>query len=55
MLSRKGIPVQILQELMGHSSPATTMKYVKVADEQKVEAVEKIEITGDCYVQCTDN
>jgi integrase len=42
MLSRKGIPVQIIQELMGHSSPITTMGYVKVADEQKVTAVNKL-------------
>jgi len=45
MLSLKGIPVQIIQELMGHSSLATTMGYFKVADEQKVQAVGKIEST----------
>jgi len=44
MLSRKGIPVQIIQELMGHSSPATTMGYVKVADEQKVQAVRALQL-----------
>jgi integrase/recombinase XerD len=42
MLSRKGIPVQIIQELMGHPSPTTTMGYVKVANEQKVTAVNKL-------------
>ena len=47
MLSRKGVPVQVIQELMGHSSPATTMGYVKVADKQKVQAVEKIKIITD--------
>ncbi|GAB6075125.1 tyrosine-type recombinase/integrase [Desulfurobacterium crinifex] len=47
MLSRRGIPVQIIQELMGHSSPITTMGYVKIADKQKVEAVEKIKIITD--------
>ena len=44
MLSRKGVPVQVIQELMGHSSPTTTMGYVKVADEQKVMAAEKLSI-----------
>jgi integrase len=43
MLSRRGIPVQVIQELMGHSSPATTMGYVKVADKQKVQAVKNLE------------
>jgi hypothetical protein len=29
---------------MGHSSPTTTMGYIKVADEQKVIAAEKLSI-----------
>ena len=40
LLSKKGVPVQVIQELMGHSSPRTTMNYVKVAGEEKVKAVE---------------
>jgi len=44
MLSRKGVPVQVIQELMGHSSPATTMGYVKVADKQKVQAVKTLQL-----------
>jgi integrase/recombinase XerD len=44
MLSRRGIPVQVIRELMGHSSLDTTMRYVKVADGQKVEAVKKLEM-----------
>jgi len=43
MLSRRGIPIQIIQELMGHTSPVTTMGYIKVADKEKVMAVDKIE------------
>jgi len=46
MLSRKGVPVQVIQELMGHSSPATTMGYVEIAGRDKVKAVEKLEQKG---------
>ena len=42
-LSRKGVPVQVIQELMGHSSPVTTMGYIKIADEQKVQAIKVLE------------
>lgn len=41
-LSRKGVPVQVIQELMGHSSPATTMGYVKVSNREKVETIKKV-------------
>jgi integrase/recombinase XerD len=38
-LSSKGVPVQVIQELMGHSNPKTTMNYVKVSNREKIEAV----------------
>jgi len=42
MLSRRGISIQIIQELMRHSSPTTTMGYVRIADKQKVMATNKL-------------
>jgi site-specific recombinase XerD len=42
MLTKKGIPVQVIQKLVGHSSPKTTMIYAKVADGLLVDAVRKI-------------
>ncbi|GAB6075360.1 tyrosine-type recombinase/integrase [Desulfurobacterium crinifex] len=41
-LTAKGVPVQVIQKLLGHSSPATTMVYSKVVDSIMEEAVEKL-------------
>jgi len=41
-LTAKGVPVQVIQKLLGHSSPATTMIYSKVVDSLMEEAVEKL-------------
>jgi integrase/recombinase XerD len=41
-LSSKGIPIQVIQELMGHSNPKTTMNYVKVSDREKINAIKSV-------------
>jgi integrase/recombinase XerD len=41
-LIAKGVPVQVIQKLLGHSSPVTTMAYSNVADSLMEEAVEKL-------------
>ena len=38
-----GTDVTILQKILGHSEIAMTMRYVKIAEHYKVEAVEKLE------------
>jgi integrase/recombinase XerD len=40
-LSSKGIPLQVIQELMGHSNPKTTMNYIKVSDKEKIEKIKQ--------------
>jgi integrase len=41
-LTAKGVPVQVIQKLLGHSSPTTTMVYSKVVDSLLEEAVERL-------------
>jgi integrase len=38
-----GTDVTILQKILGHSEIGMTMRYVKIAEHYKVEAVEKLE------------
>jgi site-specific recombinase XerD len=38
-----GTDVTILQRILGHSEIGMTMRYVKIAEHYKVEAVEKME------------
>lgn len=38
-----GTDVTILQRILGHSEIAMTMRYVKIAEHYKVEAVEQLE------------
>ena len=38
----KGIPVQVIQKLLGHSSSTTTVIYSKVVDSLTEEAVKKL-------------
>ncbi len=41
-LAQKGVPVNIIKELLGHSDISTTMRYLHFAQEQLVNAVEQL-------------
>lgn len=47
-LAEHGCPLILIQQLLGHSSPSTTMRYVRVAESLKAKVLEytaKIEVT----------
>ncbi len=39
---RSGLPVPVIQKLLGHSSPIMTMRYIHYADDDVAEAAEGI-------------
>lgn len=39
----KGIPLPVVQEILGHSKISTTMRYVHSVEAQKVEAIKVLD------------
>jgi len=43
-LHRCGVPVKVIQELLGHANLNTTEAYIEVTESDKIEAVEVLEL-----------